>query len=189
MRELAAINSARREMLKKAQAALFDAAVNSAFPVYWYREGNQHLPAQLPPGQLMAVSSSGGMANLHQRGYIWRDRAAWYVYVDSDRLAEAFPLNPLHKTSVGSIPLDQLSPYLQLMIHVSLEQGMTAESRISPEELREALMAAAPKFGLSVGRGNDGSDITRTWAKELGKALRWQDARKGRAEPGTTRRS
>ncbi|MBL9065536.1 MAG: hypothetical protein JNN10_04505 [Sphingopyxis sp.] len=186
--DLAATNDARKARLLAAESKLFGAVLNKHLPAYWYADGTASEPSLMPIGELVKEWNSTGGGNLTRRGYIWRDRAAWHVYLDTAKLADAFPLNPLRETAVGSISLDQLSPYLQLMIQVSLEQGVTAHTRTKPQALGDILRNEAPKFGLTVGKGNDGSDITKTWATQLGKALRWPDARKGRAEPGSTRK-
>lgn len=185
--DMIALNNARKARLVEAQSKLFGAIINSQIPAFWYTDGSANDPRRVPEGELVKDWNALD-GNLRRRGYIWRERAAWYVYVDAAALAEAFPLNPLRETTVGSIPLESLSPYLRLMIEVSLQEGVTSDTRTKPEVLGEILRKEAPKFGLTSGAGNDGSDITKTWATELGKALRWPDARKGRAEPGSTRR-
>ncbi|WP_215350739.1 hypothetical protein [Sphingopyxis soli] len=185
--ELAALNDARKARLIEAKSALFGAIINSRVPAFWYADGSANDPRRVPDGELVKDWNTVG-GNLRRRGYIWRERAAWYVYVDAAALADAFPLNPLRETTVGSIPLESLSPYLRLMIEVSLQEGVTSDTRTKPEVLGDILRREAPKFGLTSGAGNDGSDITETWAKSLAKALRWPEARKGRAEPGSTRK-
>lgn len=187
--ELAANNLRRKEMLANAQASLFDAILNGRIPAFWYRDGSTTLPSSMSSAQVMAAwNSHDGKENLSRRGYVWTDRAARYVYVDTTKLAEQFPLSKLPAQSVGSIPMDSLSPYLRLLIAVSLKQGISEENKSTPGSLATDLLAEAPHHGLVVGVGNDGSDISKTWAEQLAKAIRWPNARLGQAAGKTQKR-
>lgn len=179
-------NDQRKAKLKRAVEELADALMDGV-SAYWYREGSTSPPVDLPTGQIMAARAGDGF-NLFVRGRIRSSGSQHHVYVDAEQLAKAFPRLSDPLQSVGTFQIDALSPYLQLMIQVSLEQGVTAQTRTTPEALGDILRTEAPKFGLTAGKGNDGSDITKTWSTQLGKALRWPDARKGRAEPGSTRK-
>lgn len=112
-----------------------------------------------------------------------------YLFVERAELEREFPPGGAAITTVEGFSLDQLSPYLRLMIEVSRQEAVDAGTRTKPGELASILISQAPRFGLTSGKGNDGSDITETWATQLAKALRWPDARKGRAEPGSTRKA
>jgi len=150
LRELAALNSRRRDMLEKAQAALFDAAVNSQVPAFWYRDGSHNLPPTLPPARLMALSSShGGMINLHQRGYIWHEKGAWYVFVDSEALTLQYPLAPKAGDEAELLGMPHLSPYLRLMLHVARLENIGPNNQSKVEALAEQMRHHARAFGVT----------------------------------------
>lgn len=107
-----------------------------------------------------------------------------YLFVDRAELAEKFPLAGAASETERHVEDRELSPYLQLLIAVAQKQGITAETHSTVESLKADLLADAPRFGLSVGTGNSGSDISPTWAEELAKAIRWPSARLGRAKGG-----
>jgi len=150
LRELLALNSRRRDMLEKAQAALFDAAVNSQVPAFWYRDGSHNLPPTLPPARLMALSSShGGMINLHQRGYIWHEKGAWFVYVGADELDKAFPPFTAARDEAAMFDLPHLSPFLRLMLRTARAANVTQHNQPSMAELEYQLGKLAPALGFT----------------------------------------
>lgn len=184
--DLKAQNDARKSMLEAAQAALADAVLNSRIAGFWHREGSASLPAELPLGQFMAANASARYG-LHTLGCIVRDRVKWHVYVDAEQLAEEFPLRATSIQTVDSISMDNLSPYLRLMIAVAVKQGITSGNHSTVESLKADLLADAPNFGLTAGSGNGGFDLSPTWAEEIAKAIRWPVARLGKAKGGNQR--
>lgn len=185
--ELKALNDARKLKLQDAQSRLYGAIINREVPAFWYAGGSTNDPRAVPDGELVKDWNSVGDGNLKRRGYIWRDRAAWHVYVDAAKLAEIFPRHAPTIQTVGSISMDALSPYLRLMIAVATKQGIAPENHSTVESLKADLLADAPGYGLSVGTGNSGFDLSPTWAEEIAKAIRWPGARLGKAKGGNQR--
>jgi hypothetical protein len=173
-------NDQRKIKLQGALEALSDALLEGAVAAYWYREGSTSPPTALSVGQFMAARENAGF-NLFVCGRIESNYKQHHVYVDAEQLATTFPKMAGPVKSVGTIQLDDLSPYLRLLIGVSQEQGISEENKSNPDSLALDLLAAAPRYGLTVGAGNDGSDISQTWAKQLAKAMRWPNARLGQA--------
>lgn len=179
--ELKSQNDQRKIKLQAALEALSDALLEGAVAAYWYREGSTSPPTALSVGQFMAARESAGF-NLFVRGRIESNHNQHHVYVDAPQLGAAFSRRPDAIQSVGSIPLDQLSPYLRLMIFVAGKQGISEDNHSTVESLKADLIAEAPRHGLSVGSGNSGFDFSPTLAEELAKAIRWPDARLGKAK-------
>lgn len=106
----------------------------------------------------------------------------FYLFVDRAELMQEFSPPPTPADVVEGLDLSALSPYLRLLIAVAEKQNITADNHSTVESLKADLLAEAPRFGLSVGSGNDGSDLSATLAGDLAKAIRWPNARLGRAK-------
>lgn len=98
--------------------------------------------------------------------------------VPADELEAAFPASrpaAIIATSEDGWPL---SPYLQLMMHVARQEGITAANHGTTAQLAAAICEAAQSFGLTVGStGSD--DLSPSMAAHLAKAIRWPGARSG----------
>ncbi|PAL19672.1 hypothetical protein [Sphingopyxis sp. GW247-27LB] len=107
-----------------------------------------------------------------------------YLFVDRAELMKEFSPPSSPSEAVEGRDLSALSPYLQLLIAVAEKQAITADNHSTVESLKADLLAEAPHFGLSVGTGNDGSDFSATLAGDFAKAIRWPNARRGKAKGG-----
>lgn len=150
--DLSATNDARKTRLLAAESKLFAAVLNQHLPAYWYADGSANEPRPMPTGELVKEWNSTGGGNLTRRGYIWRDRAAWYVYLDTAKLAECFPMNvqPRDIAPVGIDPAD-LSEYMQLALYVA-SLGYGARYTGLKGEIEQKLADHAAQFGLGDGR-------------------------------------
>lgn len=150
--DLANANNARKARLLAAQNKLSGAVLNQQIPAYWYPDRSASEPRPMPTGELVKEWNSTGGGNLTRRGYIWRDRAAWYVYLDTAKLAECFPMNvqPRDIAPVGIDPAD-LSEYMQLALYVA-SLGYGARYTGLKGEIEQKLADHAAQFGLGDGR-------------------------------------
>lgn len=173
--DLATANDARKARLLAAQSELFGAVLNQHLPAYWYADGSASEPRPMPIGELVKEWNSTGGGNLTRRGYIWRDRAAWYVYLDTAKLAECFPMNvqPQDITPNGTDPAD-LSEYMQLALHVA-GLGFGARYTGDKKDIVTKLMEHAPQVGLGDGR------LTEAVAKQIATILRDKEWQAGKA--------
>jgi hypothetical protein len=103
----------------------------------------------------------------------------FYLFVNALDLARVFPIigAPTHR--VGDVSMDQLSPYLQLAITVAIDREITESNPATTEGLASELEQRAAEFGLSFGGTRD-DDLSRSFATEIAKAIRWPSARAGR---------
>lgn len=173
--DLATANDARRARLLAAQNKLSGAVLNQQIPAYWYPDRSASEPRLMPIGELVKEWNSTGGGNLTRRGYIWRDRAAWYVYLDTAKLAECFPMNvqPKDIAPDGVDPAD-LSEYMQLALYVA---GLGYGARYSGDkkDIVKKLMEHAPQVGLGDGR------LTDAVAQQIATILRDKEWQAGKA--------
>ena len=175
--ELAAINDGRKSRLLAAQSKLFGAVINRQIPAHWYADGSANEPRSLPSGELVKEWNSTGGGNLTRRGYIWRDRAAWYVYLDTAKLAEIFPMNVQPKdVAPDDVDPADLSEYMQLALYVA-RIGYGARYKGLKDDIATQLVENAPRFGLGDGR------LTDKIADQIATILRNKEAQGGKAGP------
>lgn len=174
--ELATANDARRTQLLAAQSKLSGTVLNQQIPAYWYPDRSATEPRLMPIGELVKEWNSTG-GNLTRRGYIWRERAAWYVYLDTAKLAECFPMNvqPQDIAPVGIDPAD-LSEYMQLALYVA-SLGYGARYTGLKGEIEQKLADHAAQFGLGDGR------LTTPITEQIATILRNKEAQGGKAGP------
>jgi hypothetical protein len=182
--ELVAVNNERKKRLAKAQEELFAAMMNGGVPGYWYKDKSANLPVEIPAGELVkAWGSLDGQGSLRRRGYIWRDRSAWFVYLDTAKMAERFPMNvqPKEVAPAGIDPAD-LSEYMQLALYVA-RLGYGARYTGLKDDIKAKLVKHADQFGLGDDR------LTPAITEQLATVLRNKEAQGGMAGPLRARKN
>lgn len=148
--DMIAVNNARKSRLVEAQNKLFGAIINGSIQAFWYADGSADDPRKVPAGELVKDWNAGS-SNLRRRGYIWRERAAWYVYVDAAELAKLYASIPDRHEVAAALGLPHISPYMELMIAVARKYDITPDNQPFSDALKAEIKAMAPAFGLTVG--------------------------------------
>lgn len=139
---IAGINAAVRRLAQ----AVMDGVVSPYIRTYSDMEP-MSLHDWANPDLLVTISRTGAVP--------FADGKSAHVFLHREELENGFPLAADPEDDLRALGIDHLSPYMRLMLHVIRKLKITPGNQPKALALEAEITAAAPLFGLTVGKGMD----------------------------------